>query len=57
MSKNLEQALLDRIMYIGDELPEVIANDKRQKFVLLGTPQELIDEVTKPIIAESQDNE
>lgn len=42
--KTINQAVLDRIYYIGNELPQV-GQDKRPKFVLLGTPQELIDEV------------
>lgn len=42
--KTIEQAILDRILYVGEEIPEGIANDKRPKFVLLGIPQELIDE-------------
>ena len=43
--KTLEQAILDKILYIGEEIPKAVAEDKRPKFVLLGTPQELIDEV------------
>ena len=42
--KTLEQALLERIAFIGDKIPESLANDQRPKFVLLGTPQELIDD-------------
>jgi len=45
MSKTLEQAILDKILYIGNELPEAVANDERDKFVLLGSPVELIEEV------------
>ena len=45
MKKTLEQAILDKILYIGDEIPKSVAEDKRSKFVVLGTPQELIDEV------------
>lgn len=44
---NLEQALLDRILYIGEEIPGAVADDGRPKFVLLGTPQEFIDAVEK----------
>ena len=44
MSK-IEQAILDKILYIGEEIPNGIVNDKRPKFIVLGTPQELIDEV------------
>lgn len=42
---SLEQLLLDRILYIGEEIPGSVADDERPKFVLLGTPQELIDAV------------
>lgn len=45
MSKTLEQAILDKIVYIGEEIPQSLVNDKRPKFIVLGTPQELIDEV------------
>ena len=45
--KELEQELLNRILYIGDKLPEDVANDPRPKFVVLGTPQELIDSLKK----------
>ncbi len=45
--KTIEQALLDRILYIGEEIPTELANDPRPKFVVLGTPQEVIDETTK----------
>ncbi len=39
----IKEALLDRILFIGDKIPESLANDQRPKFVLLGTPQELLD--------------
>jgi len=42
--KKLEQILLDRILFIGEELPESLLNDKRPKFVVLGTPQDVIEE-------------
>jgi len=42
--KKLEQLLLNKIVYIGDEIPQSLTKDKRPKFVLLGTPKELIDE-------------
>lgn len=45
--KTVEQAILDKILYIGDKIPDGVAKDKRSKFVVLGTPQELIDETTK----------
>ena len=37
--------MLDKIYYIGRELPNV-KTDQRTKFVLLGTPQEFIDDIT-----------
>jgi len=43
--KDLEQAMLNKILYIGNEIPKSIMEDDRPKFILLGTPQELIDEV------------
>ena len=46
--KTIEQSMLDRILYIGNEIPEGVANDKRDKFILLGCPQNVIDE-TSPI--------
>lgn len=44
--KNIKQAILDKILFIGDEIPLSLVNDKRDKFILLGTPQKLIDETT-----------
>lgn len=43
--KTLDKALLDKILYIGNAIPESIAKDTRSKFIILGTPQELMDEV------------
>jgi hypothetical protein len=45
--KTIKQAILDKLLYIGEEIPSGVAEDKRPKFVLLGTPQELIDETTE----------
>ena len=45
----LEQALLDNILYIGEEIPELLAKDKRPKFVVEGTPQEIINETKSNI--------
>ena len=42
--KTIEESLLDRILYIGNEIPEGLANDSRDKFILLGCPQDVIDE-------------
>jgi hypothetical protein len=39
------KVVLNRIVYIGNEIPESLAEDDRPKFVLLGIPQEFIEEV------------
>lgn len=44
--KTIEQAILDKIYYIGNQIPDAVAKDKRSKFVILGTPQKLINETT-----------
>ena len=43
-----KQALLERILYIGNEIPEGLIKDNRPKFIVLGTPQEFIDETSEP---------
>lgn len=43
--KTTKDVLLDKLLYIGDEIPISIVHDIRPKFVLLGTPQELLDEL------------
>ncbi len=45
--KELEHHLSELILFIGDELPQALIEDKRPKFVMLGTPQELIDIITE----------
>lgn len=45
--KTAEAWMRDNIMYIGNDLPEEVAKDTREKFVLLGTPQQMIDSVKK----------
>ena len=44
---NIEEIISNRILYIGNEIPESIAKDTHSKFVLLGYPHELIDELKK----------
>lgn len=44
MKKTIEQSIKERIIYIGDQIPESLIEDERPKFILLGTPQEVIDE-------------
>lgn len=48
MKKTTEQALLEKILYIGNKIPESLISDGRPKFIVLGTPQEFIDETTEP---------
>lgn len=45
-TKTAEQALLNRILYVGEEIPVDFTVDSRPKFMVLGTPQEFLDEVT-----------
>ena len=49
--KTIEESLLDRILYIGNEIPEGLANDSRDKFILLGCPQDVIDETKTSSLA------
>lgn len=44
--KTTEQALRDKILYIGTQIPESLLSDTRRKFIVLGTPQEFIDETS-----------
>jgi hypothetical protein len=41
----VEQCLLNRILFIGNEVPEFFTTDKRPKFIILGVPQDFINEV------------
>lgn len=43
--EKIEQPFLERILYIGNKIPESLVEDKRDKFILLGVPQDLINEV------------
>lgn len=43
--ETIEQALTNRVLFIGEQLPEAVANDTRPKYVLLGAPNDLINEV------------
>jgi len=43
--KSVEEVLRDNIVYIGNEIPEALTKDKRDKQVYLGYPQKLIDDV------------
>ena len=43
--EKVREETLERILYIGNEIPEGLMNDKRAKFVLLGTPQDFLDKL------------
>lgn len=45
MKKSFEQALHARISYIGGKIPNSLIDDERPKFVVLGYPQEVFDEI------------
>ncbi len=53
MKKTIEKAVLDKILFIGYKIPDGVSDD-RPKFILLGTPQELIDETTTKIGKKSE---
>lgn len=43
-AKTVEQAIQDKILFIGNKMPSIFLTDKRSKFMVLGSPQEMIDE-------------
>lgn len=43
--KELEEMMRNRVLYIGKEVPEALIHDPRPKFVLLGTPAELLEDL------------
>jgi len=47
--KKIEEILRNRILYIGNEIPEFFTKDKRDKQLYLGYPQQLIDELSKEL--------
>ena len=50
--KIVEAEMLDKIYFIGNELPQV-KEDARDKFVLLGYPQKFLDGIKTAIILKS----
>jgi hypothetical protein len=52
--KTIEQSLLDRILYIGDKIPESLLGDTRPKFILLGCPEDVIDETNITTLPKSK---
>ena len=49
MNKSIEELFLDKILYIGNKIPSSLFNDERDKFILLGTPQELLDKIEEKL--------
>jgi hypothetical protein len=47
--KTVEEAISNKILFIGYQIPSGLFSDKRSKFVVLGTPQEFIDETSPSI--------
>jgi len=45
MKQTIEELIQDRILYIGNEIPQSLCEDKRDKFVLLGIPAIFIEEI------------
>lgn len=52
--KTTSQAIAEKILFIGNEVPESFTKDKRSKFILLGTLQEFIDETSVKIRQKDQ---
>ena len=42
---DVEEPFLRRILFIGNKVPETLANDGHDKFILSGVPADLIDEL------------
>jgi len=50
--KDIVGEVSNKVLYIGEELPETLCADKRPKFVLLGNPDELIKEIKAHLLLE-----
>jgi len=44
--KEIEQIMTNNILYIGNELPQGMEKDTRDKYVLLGKPSDLLSTLT-----------
>lgn len=53
----IDHVLANKCMYIGDQIPESIANDKRAKHIYLGTPDELMNDLIIVINSEISKSE
>lgn len=47
IKEKVEEVLRNRILYIGDEVPNFFTKDKRSKSIYLGNPSEMIEEIVK----------
>ena len=47
--EKIEEILRNKILFIGNEIPEFFTKDKRDKQLYLGYPQQLIDELSKEL--------
>lgn len=47
--KTTSKYLEENILFIGNEIPDFLPFDDRDKFIVLGTPQRMIDETVNPI--------
>ena len=45
LREEIEEILREKILYIGNEIPENFTTDKRSKQLYLGYPQEFIDKL------------
>jgi gas vesicle protein len=49
IENKIEEILRNKILFIGNEIPEYFTKDKRDKQLYLGYPQQLIDELSKEL--------
>ncbi len=53
---NIDELPRDRILFIGEQVPESLATDSNPKYILSGVPQELLDDI-KSLIKEARIDE
>ena len=54
--KTLDEVILSKLLFVGNEIPDFIVKDTRGKFILLGLPAELMAELMLVINGRRQDN-
>lgn len=52
MKITIEQSIQNRILYIGNKIPECLLEDSRDKFILLGNVMDVINETSNNSIGD-----